>query len=160
MTGAHNFIRFYTLVAPAQRISRTLTLCLQLPIVITTMWGQLAGKTMTVHPRSLLLYCTAMFVYVYQTLAFPLHCGDNVKVKIQHIYQSMDIPVLIRGSDEAVVTNDWRIIYSPCANPESFARGGPILQRFFFFFFFFLWGGGDECLLGSFVIFGDPDPYC
>ena len=33
-------------------MSRTLTLCLQFPIVTTTLWGQLAGKTMTVHPRS------------------------------------------------------------------------------------------------------------
>ena len=43
----------------------------------------------------------------------------------------MDIPVLLRGWDEAVVTNDWRIIYSPCADPESVARGGPTWQRFF-----------------------------
>ena len=114
-------------------MSRTLTLCLQFPIVTTTLWGQLAGKNMTVHPRSQLLYCTAMFVYAYQTPTFPLHCGDNVKVKTHHIYQSMDIPVLIRGWGEAVVSNDWRIIYSPCADPESFARGGPTLQRFFFF---------------------------
>ena len=72
---------------------RTLTLCLKFPIVTHTLWGQLAGKTMTVHPRSLLLYCTAMFVYVYQTTTFPPHCRDNVKVKTQHIYQAMDIPV-------------------------------------------------------------------
>ena len=62
-------------------MSRTLTLCLKFPIVTTTLWGQLAGKTMTVHPRSLLLYCTAIFVYVYQTTTCPLHCWDNVKVK-------------------------------------------------------------------------------
>ena len=105
-------------------MSRTLTLCLQFPIVTTTLWGQLAGKTMTVHPRSLLLYCTAMFVYVYQTPTFP--------PQTQHFYQSMDIPVLLRGWGEAMVTNDWRIIYSPCADPESFARGGPTLQRFFY----------------------------
>ena len=79
---------------------------------------------------SLLLYCTAMFVYVYQTPTFPPHCGDNVKVKTQHIYKAIDIPVLSKGWGEAVVTNDWRIIYSPCADPESFARGGPTLQRF------------------------------
>ena len=112
-------------------MSRTLTLFLKFPMVTTTLWGQLAGKTMTVHHRSLLLYCTAMFVYVYQTATFPLHCRDNVKVKTQDIYQSKHIPVLIRGWGEAVVTNDWRIIYSPCADPESFARGGPTLQRFF-----------------------------
>ena len=111
-------------------MSKTLTLCLQFPIVTTTLWGQLAGKIMTVHPRSLLLYCTVMFVYVYQTPSFPPHCGDNVKVKTQHIYQAMDIPVLLRGWDEAVVTNDWRIIYILIADPESFARGGPTLQRF------------------------------
>ena len=44
----------------------------------------------------------------------------------------MDIPVLLRGWGEAVVTNDWRIIYSPFADPESFSRGVPTLQRFFF----------------------------
>ena len=112
-------------------MSKTLTLCLQFPIVTTTLWAQLAGKTMTVHPRSLLLCCTAMFVYVYQTPTFPLHCGDNVKVKTQHIYQVVDIPVMIRGWGEAVVTNDWRILYSPCADPESFARGVKLCNFFF-----------------------------
>ena len=112
-------------------MSRTLTLCLKFPIVTTTLWGQLAGKTMTVHPRSLLLYCTAMFVYIYQTTTFPPHCGDNEKLKTQHIYQAIDIPVLLRGWGEAVVINDWRIIYSPCVDPESVAREGPTWQRFF-----------------------------
>ena len=111
-------------------MSKTLTLCLQFPIVTTTLWAQLASKTMTVHLRSLLLYCTAMFVYVYQTPTFPLHFGDNVKVKTQHIYQAVDIPVMIRGWGEAVVTNDRRILNSPCADLESFARGSK-LQRFF-----------------------------
>ena len=95
------------------------------------MWGQLAGKTMTVHPRSLLLYCTAMFVYVYQTTTFPPHCEDNEKVKTQHIYQAMDIPILLRGWGEAVVSNDWRIIYSPCADPESVDRGVQLGNCFF-----------------------------
>ena len=78
-------------------ISRTVTLCLQFPIVFTSLWRQLDGKTMTVLPRSLLLYCTVMFVQVYQTPTFSPHCGGNVKVKTQHIYQAMDIPVLLRG---------------------------------------------------------------
>ena len=111
-------------------MSRTLTLCLQFPIIITTLSGQLAGKSMTVHPRSLLLYCTAMYVYVYQTPTFPPHCGDNVKVKTQHIYQAMDIPVLLRGWGEAVVTNDWRIIYSPCADPKKFCLMGSNFATF------------------------------
>ena len=101
-------------------MSRTVTLCLQFPIVTTTLWGQLAGKTMTVLPRSLLLYFTVMFVYVYQTPTFPPHCGGNVKVKTQHIDQAMDIPVLLRGWGEAVVTNDWCIIYSlQCTSHEN-----------------------------------------
>ena len=37
---------------------------------------------MAVLPRSLLLYCTAIVAYVYQTPTFPPHYGDNVKVKI------------------------------------------------------------------------------
>ena len=65
---------------------------------------------MTVLPRSLLLYCTAMVAYVYQTPTFPLHYGDNENVKSQHIYQA--IPALLRGLGEAVITNDWCIIYS------------------------------------------------
>ena len=85
MTGAHNFFRIYALVicdyAQPRGMSRTLTLCLQFPIVTTTLWGQLAGKTRTVLPRSMLLYCTAMFVKIYQTPTFPPHCGDNVNVK-------------------------------------------------------------------------------
>ena len=66
MTGAHNFFRLYALVicdhAPAQRNVEDFDFMSEVPIVTTTLWGQLAGKTMTVHPRSLLLYCTAMFV--------------------------------------------------------------------------------------------------
>ena len=65
-TGAHNFFRLNTPVIcdyPQLRgMSRTLTLCLQFPIETTILQGQLAGKTMTVLPRSLFLYCSAMFV--------------------------------------------------------------------------------------------------
>ena len=97
---------------PPRGMSRTFILCLQFPIVTTTLWGQLAGKTLTILPRSLLLYCTAMVAYVYQTPTFPPHYRDNVKVKSQHICQA--IPALLRGSSEAVVTNDWCIIKSLC----------------------------------------------
>ena len=89
MIGAHNSFRLFAPVIcdhpQLKGMSRTLTLCLQFQIVTTILWGQLAGKTMTVLPHSLLLYCTAMFVQVYQTPTFPPHCGDNVKVKTQHI---------------------------------------------------------------------------
>ena len=121
MTGGHNLFRLYALVScdhcPQPReMSRTLILCLQFPIVTTTLWGQLAGKPMTVLPRSLLLYCTAMIACVYQTSTFPPHYGDNVKVKPQHICQA--ILALLRGSGEAVVTNDCCIIYSLYSFPE------------------------------------------
>ena len=53
-----------------------------------------------------------MFVWVYQIPTFPPHCGDNVNVKTQHIYQAMDIPILFRFLGEEVVTNDRCIIYS------------------------------------------------
>ena len=111
-------------------MSRTLTLCLKFSIVTTTLWGQLAGKTMTVHPRSLLLYCTAMFVYIYQTTTFPPHCGDNEKLKTQHIYQAIDIPVLLRGWGEAVVINDWRIIHAwiQKVSPEGVQLGNVFLM--------------------------------
>ena len=122
MIGAHNFFRLYALVICDHAPSRTVTLCLQFPIVTTTLWGQLAGKTMTVLPRSLLLYCTVMFVYVYQTPTFPLHCGG----KTQHIDQVMYIPVLLRGWGEAVVTNDWCIIYSLlCTSHENLVLSHP-----------------------------------
>ena len=66
---------------------------------------------MTALPRSLLIYCTVMFVYGYQTPTFPPHYGDNVKVKPRHICQA--IPAVLKDLDEAVVTNDWCIINSP-----------------------------------------------
>ena len=109
---------------PAQGNLRTLILCLQFPIVTTTLWGQLAGKTMTVLNHSLLWYCTAMVAYVYQPPTFPQHYGDNVRVKSQHIYQA--IPALLRGLGEAVVTNDWCIIYSLwCTSHENWVFSRP-----------------------------------
>ena len=53
-----------------------------------------------------------MVAYVYQTPTFLPHYGDNVKVKPQHICQAF--PALLRDFGEAVVTNDWCIIYSLC----------------------------------------------
>ena len=135
MTDALNFFRLYALVicdhAPAQRNVADFDFVSKVPHSNHHTVGQLAGKTMTVHPHSLLLYCTAMFVYVYQTTTFPLHCGDNVKVKTQHIYQAMDIPVLLRGCGEAVVTNDWRIKYSPCEDAEILPEGVQLCYGFF-----------------------------
>ena len=66
MTGEHNFFRLYALVicdhAPAQRIVEDSDFVSAVPIVTSILWEQLAGKTMTVLPRSLLLYCTVMFI--------------------------------------------------------------------------------------------------
>ena len=79
---------------------------------------------MTALPRSLLIYCTAMFVYGYQTPTFPTHYGDNIKVKSQHICQA--IPAVLRDLGEAVVTNDWCIIYSlRCTSHEYLVLSHP-----------------------------------
>ena len=89
-----NLFRLYALVMcdhcppppPPMGMLRTLILCLQFPIVTTTLWGgQPACKTMTVLPQSMLSNCTAMVTFVYQTPTLPPHYGDNVKVKSQHI---------------------------------------------------------------------------
>ena len=104
-------------------MSRTSILCLQFPIVTTTLWGQLTGKTMTILPRSLLLYCTVMFVYVYQTPTFPPHYKNNVKIKSQHICQA--ITVLLRGLYEAVATNDGALFIAYDALHVKFSSQPP-----------------------------------
>ena len=58
-------------------------------------------------PPSLLLYCTAMFVYFNRTPTNPPHYGDNVKVKSQHIRQA--IPALLKVLGEAGYK--WRVHY-------------------------------------------------
>ena len=115
---------FVTSAPQPRRMSKTLILCLQFPIVTTTLWGQLAGKTMIFLPRNLLFYCTAMAAYVNQTPTFPPHYEVNVKVKSQHICQA--IPALLRGLSEAVVTNDWCIINSLwCTSRENLVFSHP-----------------------------------
>ena len=105
MTGAHNFFRLYALIicdhAPAQRNVEDFDLVSAVPhsnhhTVGTASWQNHDSSS----PQS------AMSVYVFQTPTYPPHCGDNVKVKTLHIYLAMDIPVLLRGWVEAVVTND------------------------------------------------------
>ena len=84
MTDGHELFRLYALVhcdhclhLQPRGMSRTLILCRQFPIVTTTWWGQLAGKTMTILTRSLLLYCTAMVAYVNQTPTIP-QCKSKI----------------------------------------------------------------------------------
>ena len=113
MTGGHNLFRLYALV-----------ICYHCPTPLAQGnvedFGFVSAVPHSNHHTvgtaswqnhdSLLLYCTAMVAYVYQTPTFPPHYGDNVKVKSQHISQA--IPALLRGLGEALVTNDWCIIYS------------------------------------------------
>ena len=123
MTDGHTLFRLYALVIcvhcpppppppPAQGNVEDFDFVSAVPhsYQTNTLWGQLAGKTMTVFPRSLLLYCTAMVAYVYQTPTFHPYYGDNINLKSQHICQAN--PALLRGLGEAVVTNEWCIIYS------------------------------------------------
>ena len=115
MTGGHNLFRLYALIIcdhclPAQRNVGDIDFVSAVPHSNRHTMGTASWQNMTVLPRNLLLYCTAMVAYVYQTPTFLPHYGDNVKVKSQHI--CLAIPVLLRGLGEAVVTNDWCIIYS------------------------------------------------
>ena len=115
MTGAHNFFRLYALVicdhAPAQRNVEDFDFLSEVPhsyhhTVGTASWQNHYSSS----PQSaIILHCHVCLCLSNHN--FPPHCGDNEKVKTQHIYQAMDIPVLLRGWGEAVVTNDWRIIY-------------------------------------------------
>ena len=117
MAGVHNLFRLHALVicdhcppppTPQGNVEDfhfvTFILCLQFPNTVRAVSWQ--------NHDSLLLYCTAMVAYVYQTPTHLPHYGDNVNVKSQHICQA--IPALLRGLSEAVVTNDWCIIYSLC----------------------------------------------
>ena len=113
MTAAYTFFRLY---APAicdhpqlRGMSRTVTLCLQVPIVTTILWGQLAGKTMAVLPRSLFFYCTAMLLGLSNPYIFSALWRQRKSKNTAHY-----MPILHRGLGEAVVTNDWCIIYSLC----------------------------------------------
>ena len=59
-----------------------------------------------------------------QRPTFPPHYGDNVKVKSQHI--CLANPALLRSFGEAVVTNDWCIIYSLlCTSHENLVLSHP-----------------------------------
>ena len=66
MTNAHNFFRLYALFicdhVPAQRNVEDFDFVSAVPHSNHNTVGQLAGKTMTVLPTSLLFICTAMFV--------------------------------------------------------------------------------------------------
>ena len=59
MNGAHNFFCLYAPVICEQPqlrgMSRTLTLCLQFPIVTTILCGQLAGKPWQFSPQSVII---------------------------------------------------------------------------------------------------------
>ena len=119
MAGVHNFFAFMhksfvTTPPPPQGNVEdfhfvTFILCLQFLIALN---HHTVGTASWQNHDSLLIYCTAMVAYVYQISTFHPHCGDNVKVKSEHICQA--IPALLRGLGEAVVTNDWCIIYSLC----------------------------------------------
>ena len=116
MTGGHYLFRLYALVicdhchpAPPQGNVEDFYFVSAIPHKHHTV-GTASWQTMAVLPCSLLLYCTAMVAYVYQTPTFPPHYGDNVEVESQHICQTMS--ALLRGLSVSVVTNGWCIIYS------------------------------------------------
>ena len=134
MTGAHIFFRLYALVicdhAPAQRHVEDFDFVSAVPhstcnhnTVGTTSWQNHDSSS----PQSvIILHC-----HVCQCLSNPNISSALWRSKNTAHLTGYGYPVLLRGWGEAVVANDWRIIYSPCADPESFARGGPTLKLFF-----------------------------
>ena len=92
-------------------MSRTVTLCLQFPIVTTTLWGQLAGKTMTVLPA----VCYYSALSCSSRSITPLHflrIVEAMQSKNTTHLPGHGYPCPAQGLGEAVVTNDWCIIYS------------------------------------------------
>ena len=115
MTGGHNLFRLhahqsFVTTPPVQGNVKDFNFVSAVPHSNQHTVGAAIWQNLTVFPRSLLLFCTAMVAYVYQTPTFPTHYGVNMKVKSQHICQAN--PALLRGLGEAVVTNKWCIIYS------------------------------------------------
>ena len=116
MTGAHNFFRLYALVicdhAPAQRKVEGFDFVFAARhsshhTLRTASWQNHDSSS----PQSvIILHCHVCLCLSNPYLSSAL--WRQRKVQTQHFYQAMDIPVLLRGLGEAVVTNDWCIIYS------------------------------------------------
>ena len=112
MAGAHIFFAFMQLVicdhAPAQRNVEDSDFVSAVPhsnqhTVGTASWQN--------HDSSPLAVCYYTALSCLSRSIKPLHFLHIVEAT-QHIYQAIDIPVLLRGWVEAVVTNDWCNIYS------------------------------------------------
>ena len=117
MTSAHTFYRLYALVicdhAPAQRNVEDFDFVSAVPhsnhrTVGTAGWQNHDSPS----PQSvIILHCHVCLGLSnpYFPSALWRQCKSR---KTQHIYQAMDIPVLLRGWGETAVTNDWNIICS------------------------------------------------
>ena len=135
MTGAHNFFRLYTLVicdhAPAKRNVQDFDFVSAVPhsnhhTVGTASWQNHDSTS----PQSvIILHCHVCLCLSNPNISSAL--WRQCKSKNTAHLPGYGYPRPARGWVEAVVTNDWRIIYSPCPDPESFARGGPTLKLFF-----------------------------
>ena len=110
MTGAHNFFRLYAPVIcdhPQLRgMSRTSTLCLQLPLVTTIVWGQLADKKHDSSPPQSVIILQINVCLGLSNPYISSALWRQRKIKNTAPY----IPILLRGLGEAVVTNDWCFI--------------------------------------------------
>ena len=116
MTGAHNFFRIYSLVicdhAPTQRNVEDFDFVSAVPhsnlhTVGTACWQNQDSSS---QQSVFILHCHVCLDLSHPYISSAL--WRQCKCKNQHIYQAMDIPVLLRGWGEAVVTNDWCTIYS------------------------------------------------
>ena len=155
MTGAHNLFRLYALVicdhAPAQRNVEDFDFVSAVPHSNRHTVGTATWKN---HDSSSQQSVSILHCHVWLCLSNPNISSAlwrQCKSKNTAHLPGYEYPVLLRGWGEAVVTNDWPVIYSPCPDPENFARGGPTVQRFFL-----KGGGGDQIPLYKRAIIGPP----
>ena len=111
MTGAHNFFRRYAPVIcdhpQLRRMSRTLTLCLQFPVVTTILWGSYLAKPWQFSPTVCYYSAQQFFLGLLNPYISSALWRQRKSKNTAHY-----IPILLRGMGEAVAPNDWCIIYS------------------------------------------------
>ena len=113
MSGAHNFFRLYAPVIcdhpQLRRMSRTLTLCLQFPTACNHHTVEAASwqKHDSFSSQSVFILHSNVCLGLSNPYIFSaLWRQHKYKITAHHI------PILLRGLVEAVITNDWCIIYS------------------------------------------------
>ena len=114
MTGAHNLFRIYALVicdhTPTQRNVEDFDFLSAVSHSYHHSVGTACWQNQDSSPPQsvIILHCHVCLGLSNPYISSAL--WRQCKCKNQHIYQAIDISVLLRGWGEAAVTNDWCII--------------------------------------------------